>query len=422
MEPAKNKATPKKIQLEFLKWEMGAFFHFGIRTFYEGHRDWDGKIMPLGAFNPTALSCDNWIKTSKDAGCQYAILVCKHHDGFANWPSKYSNYHVGLTPWKDGKGDVVREFTDACRKHDLKVGLYYSPAEAGSIKRTPKEYDDYFIYQISELLSDYGKIDYLWFDGNGSEGHGFDQQRIIKTIRGLQPEILIFNMWDPDTRWVGNEAGVAGTDNVNQVGAIDFSTFEEKPRELPGSRFLPSESDFMMRDRNWFYSEYDVHTVKSVDELVGIYYYTVGCGSNFLINIGPDRRGLLPDTDAARLTEFGAKIKSMFANPFPSKEIQTKDGIAIEFENEIFINHAILSEDLTEGDGVEGYKLLVANKMIHSRPVCVYTGTAIGHKRIIHFPYIRATKLIVKVTKSNGAYRLNKPEAHLIDNSPHTAH
>ena len=414
MDATNKKIKPRKEQVEFLQWEMGAFFHFGIRTFCEGHRDWDGKTMPLDVFNPTALDCENWIKTAKDAGCRYAILVCKHHDGFANWPSKYSEYHVGMTKWKDGKGDVVKEFTDACHKHDIKVGLYYSPAEANYKKRTPKEYDDYFVYQISELLGNYGKVDYLWFDGNGSEGHEFDRQRIVKTIRDLQPNILIFNMWDPDTRWVGNEAGVAGVTNVSQVGAVDFSTYVEKPDELPDARFLPAECDFMMRTSNWFYSEYDVHTVKSVEELVGLYYYSVGCGSNFLINIGPDRRGLLPETDAARLTEFGARIRGMFANPVPSAVKEYENGIEIGFENECFINHVVVSEDLTEGEGVESFEVLVRNRLIDRRPACVHVGTAIGNKRIIRFPYIRAKSVIVHVSKFNGSYTLRKPEAFLV--------
>ena len=145
-------------KLEYLSWELGVFFHFGIRTFYEGHIDWDLKPMPAEAYNPTELDCEQWIRTIKAGGAKYAVLVCKHHDGFANWPSKYTDYSVAATPWRDGKGDLVREFVDACRKYDMNIGLYYSPAQFGSVKMDHKEYDDYFINQISELLSNYGKI------------------------------------------------------------------------------------------------------------------------------------------------------------------------------------------------------------------------------------------------------------------------
>ena len=130
-------------QLEYQDWEMGIFFHFGIRTFYEGHRDWDGKPMPLDGFRPAGLNCDDWIASAKRAGMTYAVLVCKHHDGFANWPSAHSEFGVGQTPWKEGKGDVVGEFTEACRRHGIKIGLYYSPAEWGNPGfEDEQEYDD----------------------------------------------------------------------------------------------------------------------------------------------------------------------------------------------------------------------------------------------------------------------------------------
>jgi len=408
---------PSKKQLNFLSWEMGAFFHFGIRTFYEGHRDWDGKIMPLEGFNPTTLDCDSWIKTVHDAGFKYAILVCKHHDGFANWPSQYSDYHVGMTPWKDGKGDVVAEFVAACRKYDIRVGLYYSPAEAESKNREPKEYDDYFIAQISELLGSYGKVDYLWFDGNGSGGHKFDKVRIIKAIRDLQNDLLIFGMWDPDTIWVGNEGGAAGVTNSNVMSEFNIPISTDGNEEtITEAKFLPTECDFMMRYRNWFYSEYDVHTVKSLEELVGLYYHSVGCGSNFLVNIGPDRRGLLPDVDARRLLEFGGVIAKRFAEPIPSALKENKDGedeIIIQLDKEQLVNHLIIAEDLIEGESIEEFTVSIKSGIIY-RPVCVYIGKAVGHKRIVTFPQIAAKELIVKVTKSRGAFNLRKPEAFYI--------
>ena len=201
-----------KRQIDYLDWEFGVFFHFGIRSFYPGHKDWDGIEMPADGFNPDSLDCKQWIKIAKEAGATYAILTCKHHDGFAVWPSQYSKYSVANTPWKDGKGDVVREFVNACREYGLKVGLYYSPAQWGSHAipfSSAREYDDYFINQIGELLTEYGKIDYLWFDGCGSEGHEYDHARIINAIAEMQPEILTFcdPEWSPGVRWIGNEDG-----------------------------------------------------------------------------------------------------------------------------------------------------------------------------------------------------------------------
>ena len=404
---------PRKGQLAFLEWEMGAFFHFGIRTFYEGHGDWDGKPMPLSGFAPTSLDCENWIETISRAGLKYAILVCKHHDGFANWPSKYSDYHVGLTPWKDGNGDVVAEFVAACRKFDIKVGLYYSPAEEGSKDRLPVEHDDYFIAQISELLGNYGKIDYLWFDGNGSDNHEFDKVRIVKAIRELQPDILIFGMWDPDTVWVGNEGGVAGVLNTNLAQGMFVNG--TKGIEEEQQRFLPTECDFMMRDRKWFYSEYDIHTVKSLNELIGLYYHSVGCGSNFLINIGPDRRGLLPDVDALRLLEFGEAIRTRFANPIPSSlEQSDKDCVTIELDRELLINHVVLEENMADGEMIKEFQVYIQSHVLY-KPACVYVGTTVGHKHIITFPQIRASGVIINVTKSRGQFSLAKPEVFLIE-------
>lgn len=404
---------PTPQQLDFLDWEMGAFFHFGIRTFYEGHRDWDGKPMPLEGFNPTELDCERWIRAIAQAGMKYAILVCKHHDGFANWPSKYTEYGVQNTPWRGGKGDVVRDFVDACRKYDIKVGLYYSPAEVGYTQRTAREHDDYFIAQVGELLENYGKIDYLWFDGCGSEGHEYDKKRIVQAIRQRQSEILLFNMWDPDTRWIGNESGVADVSNSNLVTELDFSVLTEEQERLGGEHFLPAECDFMMRDRNWFYSEYDVHTVKSVGELIGLYEHSVGNGANFLVNIGPDRRGLLPDTDANRLMEFGAAIRARYASPLTAEAAREGDIVSLRFPNETLVDHLVLSEDLTNGEQITAFRVLIKNRTMHA-PAVVHIGSAVGHKRIVGFPCIRAAEVRVEITGSRGEYHLNQPEAFRI--------
>lgn len=391
-----------KKQLRFLDWEFGVFFHFGIRTFYEGHKDWDMQEMPASGFNPEQLDCEQWIKTIKDAGATYAMLVCKHHDGFANWDSAYTKYSVAASPWKDGKGDVVREYVNSCRKYGIKVGLYYSPAEFGSAKKEAKEYDDYFINQISELLTNYGKIDYLWFDGCGSEGHTYDTARIVAEIRRLQPEILIFNMWDPDTRWVGNEAGVAPSPNFYTVSELDFSVMTENKDKLGKTAFLPAECDCRMRYANWFYSEKDEDTVKSVDELMGLYYYSVGRGANLLINIGPDRRGLLPDKDAKRLIEFGNEIKRRFENPL---KYTVSEKYTYEFEKPVLLNHVVLEEDLTDGEHIEKFEVLLYPTH-QGAPIKVFDGDTVGHKRICTFPTFATEKAKISITGKNGEEKL----------------
>lgn len=360
-----------------MDWERGVFFHFGIRTFYEGRRDWDMREMPLSGFNPEALDCNQWISAVKEAGFAYAVLVCKHHDGFANWPSKYTAYSVANTPWKNGSGDVVREFCEACRRFGIKIGLYYSPAEFGSKNRNPTDYDEYFINQAGELLSGYGGIDYLWFDSCGSEGCVYDWPRITAEIRRLQPGILLFGPFDADVRWIGNESGYAGSP----------AAAEPEPGAPPGrqGRFLPAECDCRMRLHSWFYSEADGHTVKSLEELMGIYYYSVGRGANLLINIGPDRRGLLPEPDRRRLLEFGAEIKRRFAAPLAGACTREPGRLVFTLDKPSLVEHAALAESLGYEDPVGSFTVR-AFPYTYGEPITVYEGRTIGPRAICRFP------------------------------------
>ncbi|MBE6761915.1 MAG: hypothetical protein E7551_06470 [Ruminococcaceae bacterium] len=419
-----EKIKPNKKQLEFLDWEFGIFFHFGIRSFYHGHKDWDGREMSPEKFNPETLDIYSWIRTAKMAGAKYTILTTKHHDGFANWPSKYTDYSVANTPWQNGKGDVVALYVDACHKYGMKVGIYYSPAQwGGKIKfDDPKEYDDYFINQITELLTSYGKIDYLWFDGCGSDGHEYDKDRIIKEIRLLQPEILIFDMWNPDTVWVRNEDGYADMESY-VVGPLapknSLSADEGK------YKFLPRECDMRMRD-TWFDCEANEDTVKSLEELMGIYEYSVGRGCNLLLNIGPDSRGLLPEKDAARLLEFGNEIRKRYGNPLPFEDL-TKNGndytLSVAFSNEpsnssllgrFLVNALVIEEDLTEGESVEEFEIY-GDIPLYNYLCTLYRGKFIGHKAICRFPAISTNKIVVRILKSNGEPVIKSIKAFYID-------
>lgn len=398
-------AKPTPRQIEYQDWEMGVFFHFGIRSFFEGHRDWDHKPMPAEAFRPSGLNCDNWIVTAKRAGMRYAVLVCKHHDGFANWPSNCSSYSVAQTPWKEGRGDVVREFTDACRRHGMKIGLYYSPAEWGNAKfKDARAYDEHFISQISELLSNYGEIDILWFDGCGSEGHSYDWPRIIREIRRLQTNLLIFNMGDPDFRWVGNEAGVASLPNWNTVTG-------ENPDERP--RWLPPECDCMMRWRNWFFEEADVHTVKPIEELMGLYELSVGRGANLLINIGPDRRGMLPDADRDALLAFGNEIKRRFGNPLArmADGRMTDTGWEYAPKESFYLDHVVIQEDMVRGEAVRRFAVHIQTS-IGGKLVTVYEGRNIGHKAVCRIPLIACSKVVVEITEADAPIALREVTLH----------
>lgn len=417
---------PSEKSLRFMEWEMGVFFHFGIRSFFLGHKDWDNREMPASAFNPDHLDCEQWIRVAKDIGAAYTILVCKHHDGFANWPSKYGEYSVANSPWKDGKGDVVREYVDACRKYDMKVGLYYSPAQwGGKVSFVDgKDYDDYFIGQVSELLSNYGKIDYLWFDGCGSDNHEYDRDRIVAAIRGLQPDILIFAMWDPDTRWIGNEDGYAAMMNLNVIAKNADAAPEAAGSE--NLQFLPGECDFKMRS-TWFDCEENEDTIKTAEELVGIYEMSVGRGANFLVNVGPSREGVLPEADVNRLMQFRKILDERYGKPLSFSPLQPAadlpDTFVIEMpkvsgadwasdKGKVLVDAVILEEDLTNGESVTEFRIYANLPHYTSQRICLYKGDTIGHKVICKFPTIRTGRITVEVTAHSGDYQLKSMVAY----------
>ena len=413
-------------QIDFLDWEFGVFFHFGIRPFYPGHKDWDGEDMPPEKFNPTELDCEQWVKTAKETGATYAILTTKHHDGFALWPSKYSNYSVANTPWKDGKGDVVREYVDACRKYGLKVGLYYSPAQWGkySVPLTnAEEYDNYFISQLGELLTNYGKIDYLWFDGCGSEGHEYDKKRIVAEINRMQPDILTFcdPEWSPGVRWVGNEDGYASLNNPLVVSSTDFSELAKEEQKLSEATFLPSECDCKIRE-TWFWDKNE-NTLKSLDELFGMYEMSVGHGSNFLINIGPDDRGLLPEADTKRILELGERIKAGYGTPCPFSDFE-KDGDVYTITHKVpgkpewkiptedlLSNCVMIKEDLTDGQSVESFSVYGYLPEYRHKKILLFEGKTIGHKVLCKFSPMRCSKYEVVINQHDGDYKIKDIKA-----------
>ena len=308
----------------------------------------------------------------------------------------------------------------------MKVGLYYSPAQWGGTVRfeDDRAYDDYFINQITELLTNYGKIDYLWFDGCGSENHTYDRARIITAIRALQPDILLFELWDPDTRWVGNEDGYADLDNPNTRQSLDFSMKADGQRALAESRFLPAECDCMLRN-TWFDCELNEDTIKTTDELLGMYEMSVGRGANFLLNIGPNRHGLLNDADVRRVTEFGDALRMRYDHPIESFgkmqqesesvwTIQLSDFLA---ERDIpcsyvAVNRLIIEEDLTKGESVREFEVWASLPGYTSKEICLYRGRTIGHKAICVFPTMRTGRLAVRVLQSDGVCRLKNIRAY----------
>lgn len=375
---------PNPEQLAWQKMEMTMFLHFGVNTFTD--REWgDGKEDPK-LFNPSALDCRQWVKTAKDAGFKLMILTAKHHDGFCLWPSKYTEHSVKNSPWKDGKGDVVKEFTETCFEEGMKVGLYLSPWDRHEPKYGTDEYNNHFINQLTELLTQYGTIDEVWFDGACGEGPNgkkqqYDWNRFYETIRKLAPKALIA-ICGPDIRWVGNESGVA------RIGESS----------VKNGKWHPAECDVSIRP-GWFYHAAQDEKVKSLEHLMDIYMKSVGRNSVLLLNVPPDKRGLFADPDIQRLSEFGSTIRGLYKNNLAKKGKykKDKDGIEIEFEQPVSFNFVNIREDISKGERVQSYKIQV---MSGNQWQTVASGSVIGNRNLHGIPEVAASKVRLLINKS----------------------
>ena len=332
--------TPSARQLRWQKLELTTFFHFGVNTFTD--KEWgDGKEDPK-IFNPTGLNAEQWIKTVKDAGFKQVIITAKHHDGFCLWPTKTTEHSVKNSPWKNGKGDVVKEVADACKKYNIGFGVYLSPWDRNATMYGTEAYNDFFIDQLTELLTQYGRVDEVWFDGANGEGPNgkkqvYDFNRWYSHIRKLQPAATIAIM-GPDVRWVGTETG-KGREMEWSVVPADENMLEkiadgsqkdvayaptgdkrgqdlgsrEKIRNAKGLVWYPAETDVSIRP-GWFYHSKEDDKVKSPEKLLEIYFSSVGYNSVLLLNIPPDKRGLLADSDVKSLQGFRQLLDKTFSS------------------------------------------------------------------------------------------------------------
>ena len=313
-----TEVRPSYRQLDYQQREMLGFIHIGMNTF-TGMEWGTGKESP-SLFNPSQLNAGEWVRIFKEAGITGIILVAKHHDGFCVWPSKYTSHTVAHSPWREGKGDLVREVAEACREYDVKLCLYLSPWDMHEKTYGTEAYNDYYIRQLEELLTEYGPVYLLWFDGAGitSDVSGrempFDWERIFGRARELQPGVILSGN-APDIRWVGNEKG-KGRETEWCVQGIDNNErlFGSLPGYDPTLSDLGSIDDLMKRKRlvwypsrgglplrkGWFYNERDDNTIKSLSYLVNSYFETVGQNSNLLPNLSPGPTGQIPEKDGRR--------------------------------------------------------------------------------------------------------------------------
>jgi alpha-L-fucosidase len=467
--PAPYGALPSERQLAWHEMETYAFLHFTTNTFTD--KEWGYGDEDPSVFNPTDFNAEQIIGTLAQAGFTGAILTAKHHDGFCLWPSAFTEHSVKNSPWKEGKGDVVREISDACKKYGIKFGIYLSPWDRNYPGYGTEEYPEYYRKQLTELLSNYGDIFEVWWDGaNGGDGYyggarevrridrsvyyGFEQN--IQIVRNLQPNAVIFSDAGPDLRWVGNERGFANDscwatytplpregESVAVAGTTQY-WFGETGTEN-GKYWMPAEIDVSIRP-GWFYHDTQDSQVKSLEHLLDIYFHSVGNGGSLLLNVPPDRTGQIHKTDSMRLMEFKAYLDKAFQNDllpgsnasakstrgrmYQAKNLidqdpktywatpdeETQAIIEIELEEKVALNCLLLQEFIELGQRVNGFDIEID---ANGEWVKVADGTTIGYKKIIRFDLVETDKIRVNITSSLACPVLSKLSAYNLTGNQH---
>ena len=346
--------VPTPEQLAWQRDGFGVFFHFGVNTF--AGKEWsDGTLSP-DIFDPSDLDADEWVRLARDIGAKYVVLTAKHHDGFCLWPTATTAYSVASSPWKDGKGDVVAEVAEACRRHGMKLGLYLSPWDRNAPQyEDPAAYDEFYLAQLRELCTGYGPLHELWFDGAGSAGREYAWDRIGELIDELQPGAMVFNMGPATIRWVGNEDGLAADPVQYVTRSADLNNYDDDVVETAEARYLPPECDVSLR-RGWFWQPGE--EPKTLPHLLGIHDRSIGLGAGLLLNIPPDRRGRIDPADHARATEFGQALRDRFGSPHEGTVRAAAGGADVDLGGPVRLDHVELSERLEEGQRVTSHRIL----------------------------------------------------------------
>jgi alpha-L-fucosidase len=411
---------PAPYQVAWQDLEFGVIIHFSTNTFLD--REWgDGTASP-STFNPTSFDPEQWMKAIRDSGARYVVLVAKHHDGFCLWPTEQTDYSVKASPWKDGKGDIVGDVARAARKYGLKFGVYLSPWDRHDPRyKDNAAYDRYYNSELEELASRYGDLVEFWLDGAGSAGHVYDFKKIIETLRTYQPNTVVFadtGLFEyGDARWVGTEAGSVDYENWNVIDRHGYR------------RWRPIEADTPLRKLHWFWHPNDEASLKSLPELLDIYDKTVGRGAQLMLGLAPDRRGLLPESDVARLQEFGAALRKRAAanlalqlhNAITTDRTAAFDGnpdtfwsappgshhstLEVTFDHPITFDHTLAMEWLNDGQHIEKYAIEVWKESARKWEF-IAGGQAIGHEKIDAFPAMTASRIRLNILSSTA-------EAHI---------
>lgn len=440
---------PEPKQVEWQQMETYAFIHFGLNTFNDrewGYGDTDPKV-----FNPTNLDCDQWAQTLVKAGMKGVILTAKHHDGFCLWPFEGTEYSIKNSPWKNGKGNVVKELSEACKKYGLKFAVYLSPWDRHQANYGTPEYLPYFYAQLHDLLTNYGPVFEVWFDGaNGGDGwyggakdirtidrkNYYNYPRIYEMLDSIQPQAIIFSDGGPGCRWVGNEKGFAGATNWSFLREGEVHPGYEKSYELQyghadGNQWVPAECDVSIRP-GWFYHPEEDDRVKSPDQLVDLYYRSVGHNATLLLNFPVDRRGLIHPVDSANAVRFHEMIQqqlktNLVAGMIPKVSNErggdfvasaltddnfdtywaTEDGVTtadieFSFDTPTRMNRMMLQEYIPLGQRVKAFVVEYLDKDTWLPVKLNEETTTIGYKRLLRFETVETKGIRIRITDARG--------------------
>jgi alpha-L-fucosidase len=418
-----RRPVPSAAQLRWQREELAIFVHFTVNTFTG--REWgDGSESP-SLFDPAALDARQWARIAKGAGARAMILTAKHHDGFCLWPTRTTDHSVRASPWRGGAGDVVREFVDACRAEQLGAGLYLSPWDRHepSYGDTPR-YNDFYDAQLRELLSGYGPIGEVWFDGANGEGPNgrrqeYDWPRIHRTVRELQPDAVIFSDAGPDVRWIGNEKGVAGETCWSTIdpAAVPYPGFdgpgvgEVLQRGDPdGSVWRPGETDVSIRP-GWFWHAEEDERVRSADNVLDLYFTSVGRNSKLLLNVPPTRDGVFHPTDVARLGEFGLRLRALRDTDLAAGARIDRSGgtVALTLPRPVSFDVISLQEDIGRGQVVERYRV-EAETAGGWAPIS--RGTTIGYRKLDQVTPLAASRVRLVIESALGTPHIARVSLH----------
>ncbi|GAB3775651.1 hypothetical protein GCM10028818_20060 [Spirosoma horti] len=415
-----------------------AFVHFNMNTFT--NEEWGRGTETANQFNPSQLDCRQWAKVAKEAGMEGIIITAKHHDGFCLWPSKFTEHSVKNSTWRDGKGDVLKDLSAACKEYGLKFGIYLSPWDRNHPAYGTPEYNDIFKNTLKEVLTQYGDVYEVWFDGANGEGptgrkQVYDWPGFIATVRQYQPNAVIFSDAGPDIRWVGNEDGYAGETNWSTLNRDKVYPAYPNYWELTlghedGTHWVPTEVNCSIRP-GWYYHASEDTKVKSLEHLVDIYYSSIGRNGNWLLNLPVDRRGLVHENDVARLMELKAYTDKASVNLAGGKSITASsifrktptyaatnildksrdtywaaaDGakqatLDIDLGKPTTLNRLLIEEYIALGQRVKKFSVSAWQA---GKYQTIAQGTTIGNRRILRFPTLTASKIRVNIEESKAS-------------------